>query len=429
MKRPGGERSRLRGIQSHGREVCSALPGCRTALNLADLGVAKRREEEGVRRGDVIAPPDLGQESMFLDVVLQVSARTENANRGSRIRSGTFVRVHHGTASRQARVRLLGTGELSPGAGQTARLLFESPVFAFAGDRFIVRDSSGRSTLAGGCVLDPAPPELDDKQRQLLAKRAANPDCLRTFIESELARDGARELRRLLAQSPWSEQQIEALVHEMAKGGEIVLEQVIAANREWWHEMRTKAIGAIDGEHLSHPERPGIGLPELRSALSKPSERVFNAMLSSLCAAGFTVTGTYVRRTAHSPLLPPSLQAAGARIRSALSAKPLEPPPRKELSAGSGSEDAIRFLIQTGEVVELSPELVMNVSAVGRSREIIRSVIAERGPASASELREALGTNRRVIIPLLEWLDREGFTRRIGDKRVLRKAHPRPGDK
>jgi selenocysteine-specific elongation factor len=77
-------------------------------------------------------------------------------------------------------------------------------------------------------------------------------------------------------------------------------------------------------------------------------------------------------------------------------------------------------LLQAGEVVEISSELVMSAGAVQLARDRVRQFVRAKGPATASELREMLGTNRRVIIPLLEWLDREGVTRRIGDKRVLK---------
>ena len=124
-------------------------------------------------------------------------------------------------------------------------------------------------------------------------------------------------------------------------------------------------------------------------------------------------------RCRRSSALPPKLQAAGAKLRAALAAKPLEPPSRKELTPDVLAQQALRFLLETGEAAEIGPDLVMLTEHYVRARDLIAQHL-RRGPASASDLRQCLGTNRRVIIPLLERLDREGLTRREGDQRVLR---------
>jgi len=108
-------------------------------------------------------------------------------------------------------------------------------------------------------------------------------------------------------------------------------------------------------------------------------------------------------------------------VRAALAAKPLEPPSRKELTPDALAQQALRFLLQTGEAIELSEEVVSSADGFARAREIVKKFLSEHESATASELRQALGTSRRIVIPLLERLDKDGVTRREGDKRSLRK--------
>ena len=93
-------------------------------------------------------------------------------------------------------------------------------------------------------------------------------------------------------------------------------------------------------------------------------------------------------------------------------AKPFDPPSRKQLAPDSVSQQALRFLIETGEAVEINAEVVMAAESLKRMTELIRQYIRENGPATVSQLRQKLGCSRRVIVPLLERLDREGVTLR-----------------
>jgi selenocysteine-specific elongation factor len=129
-----------------------------------------------------------------------------------------------------------------------------------------------------------------------------------------------------------------------------------------------------------------------------------------------------IRRAGHRPALPPNLQAAGARLRTALSAKPYEPPSRSDLAADSVSQQALRFLLDTQEAIEISKDLVMASDALASATQAIRDFLGKRpqGRATLSELRQLLGTNRRVIVPLAEYLDRHGITQRVGDERILK---------
>jgi selenocysteine-specific elongation factor len=177
----------------------------------------------------------------------------------------------------------------------------------------------------------------------------------------------------------------------------------------------------IDTEHATHPDRGGLELVQFREALSLEPE-VFERLLVELSRGDLIRNGDVIRRASHKPTLPPNLNAAGERIRTALTAKPFDPPSRKELANDAAAQQALRFLRETNEVIEISGELVLARAALEQMREKVQQALRTNGGASVSELRQLLGSSRRVVVPLLEYFDRVGLTKRVGDKRVLASA-------
>jgi selenocysteine-specific elongation factor len=114
------------------------------------------------------------------------------------------------------------------------------------------------------------------------------------------------------------------------------------------------------------------------------------------------------------------LLAAGARLRAVLAEKPFDPPSRKELAPTPAAQQALRFLIQTKEVIEFGPDQVLLSANYAEAVERIKQHLRKRTSATVSELRQVIGASRRIVVPLLEKLDRDAVTQRQGDLRVLR---------
>ncbi|MBM3839134.1 MAG: selenocysteine-specific translation elongation factor [Verrucomicrobia bacterium] len=424
---PAGKASRIRSLQSHNREVESAGPGTRTALNLPDIARHSEQESEGIQRGDVVTLSELGAASDTLDVLLTKSPRLrESKSGGARpLKDGTLVRVHHGSGNVAARVSLHTRGALEAGESALAQFRCESPLFALAGDRFIVRDWSEQWTLAGGVILDAEASRKrfrSEAQRKLLEARASGSDQPPAYAASQLARDGAVRRGSLLTKSRFSASEIADATAQLLQHGKAIAAGESLADAGWWQTLRTQAAQAIEAHHKSHPQHLGLPLSELRRTVeaSLPSAELFDVLVADLGKNGFTQAGTAIRRGTHRPALPPQLQAAGGRLRTTLSAKPLEPPSRKELAPEATSQQALRFLIETGEAVEVGDEVVLLADAYARATQTVRQFLQAQGSATVSELRQAIGASRRIVVPLLERLDKEGVTRRDGDKRVLR---------
>jgi len=389
-------------------------PGSRTALNLSLDTV------EDTHRGDVITLNDFGGPSPVLDVRIEISARAIHA-----IKDGARVHAHHGSGSVAARVAFHQAMPLAAGENAVAQLRLEAPVFAFAGDRFIIRDWAERITLGGAIVLDPGGDRREyrrEARMQFLRARAQAPGELSRLIASQALYEGATRKSQLLLQSRFSGAAISAAASQLGAAGTVVLAGDFVVDAARWQALHRRATEAIEARHRTHPEQSGLPLTDLRAALQDelPVAGLFDAVVAELCTRDFVRVGTAIRRTSHLPALPPQLQAAGARVRAMLATKPMDPPSRKDLAPDVASQQALRFLIQTGEVVEINAEIVMSVDSMKHASEMIRQFIRAKGPATTSDLRQMLGNSRRVAIPLLERLDRDGVTLRQGDKRSLR---------
>jgi selenocysteine-specific elongation factor len=206
----------------------------------------------------------------------------------------------------------------------------------------------------------------------------------------------------------------------LQQNGEIVLGQHIAADCEFWRKLRTQAIGLIDAAHKQSPGRAGLDLSELRSALRLQEPELLESLVADLSLGDFARNGSVIGRTSYRPTLPAQFQPVEKRIREALTGQPFDPPSRKAIESDSQGRQVVRFLIENGEVTELALDVVLMRNSFERMKSQVVEFIFKNGPATVSELRQALGSSRRIMVPLLERLDRDGVTRREGDKRRLR---------
>jgi selenocysteine-specific elongation factor len=404
---PANLETRIRSIQSHGHELEVAQPGMRTAINLPDLRV------DQIKRGNVVTLSGQGTPTSTLIVLVERSLRL---NRDKTIayplKNGSSIHIHHGALRVAAKIRFHENGPLETGREKIAHLTLTSPIFAFIGDRFVVRDSSERHTIAGGIVLDP-----DGDMKSLVSSVAvAN---VVSLARASVARQGFTRRESVLNKSRFSAEEISEALRKLEQNGKIILRQNIAADCEYWRKVRAQAIGLIDAVHKEAPASAGVDLSQLRSALRIQEAEVLESLVADLCEDDFVRKGSVVARTSHRPTLPIHVQPVERRVLEALSKQPFDPPSRKAIESDSQARQVVRFLIENGDVTELAPDVVLLRESFERMQSLVAEFISNNGPATVSELRQALGSSRRIMVPLLERLDRDGVTRRVGDKRML----------
>lgn len=425
---PGGDRARVRGLEVHGAAAESASAGERVALNLAGV----RRER--VERGSVVGlPGELGAGRM-LDTRLEALA-----DLGAPIADEDRVHVHTGAATALARVRLLGgLDALAPGKTALAQLRLESPLAALRGDRFILRRYSPVVTIGGGTVVDAAPPKRSPRSaaaREAVAALAAGGD--REAALSFLGQAGLRGMTRegLARRLGRPGAAVGRLLASLEEAGEIVVTagragseaRLLSADRA--RALEERLLARLAAFEEANRLRPGMPVEELREFAGVPAGVADGALLrleaegrvrrdrDTVATAGRTVRLTETEQGIHDRLAdlleegglaPPTLAEAGRALSAA--------PPLVEAMR--------RLLAHAGRAVIVTPDLSFAAGALGSLRQAVREQREASPEISVGWFKERFGLSRKHAIPLLEWLDRERVTVRVGDVRRIRPAPP-----
>ncbi|NNM45416.1 selenocysteine-specific translation elongation factor [Knoellia koreensis] len=369
-----GQRVAVRGLESLGQTVTDAAPVCRVAANLRGLAA------DSVGRGDVAVTPGAWRFTTVLDV--RLGARDWP----------TEVVVHVGTAAVPARLRPLGTDH--------ARLTLATALPVVAGDRLIVRDPGTRD-LAGALVLDADPPALT--RRGAAATRAAELAKLDGRVDPtrEVTRRGAMRAGDLILLGGHVPQGSPPRgIHVM--GEWLVAEGALAA----WADA---ALSHVRATLRADPLASGVQPNALADAIGLPDRALVPAVVKR---AGLSIDRGVVRPDNQPNDLGPA--EAGLRaIEERLRDSPFAAPERPDLEAAGLSNAALAAAERAGRLVRLGPDLVLLPDGPARA---MRELAALPQPFTLSQARQALGTTRRVAVPLLEHLDRRGWTRRVDDQ-------------
>jgi selenocysteine-specific elongation factor len=415
LTHPPGRETRVRGLQSHNHDQEVAQPGTRTAINLAGLS------RDAVPRGATITLPELPQTTATLDVCLERSPRLPSD--ASPLRNNTRVRVHHGTGHGPARLVLADGGVIERGQNRLAQLRLEQPVCVWLGDRVVIRNWQETATLAGGLVLDV---DGDRKKMraparmQLLEARIAAPKHPQTWVETQLTRDGIAKRDTLLRPSSFSPAEIDKAIKVLLDSRKALQAGDWIADKSRWQSTIAAMSQRVEAEHARRPELPGLSLDQLHPVMAQgfPGHDVFPELIADLCRNGFIRRQNHIASNSHKPALPPHLRDVGEKLRRTMQMP--DPPARKNITENSTGRQALQFLIDAGEVIDVSPDLVLGAAQFYRCRLLVKQHLRKHGQATASELRTATDTTRRIMIPLLEKMDRDGVTVRRGNVRVLR---------
>ena len=415
---PQGTETTIRSIQNHNSQLDDCKPGMRTALNIPDIEILKGKSKEGIRRGDTITIADLGTPSRRVHVEVHVS---ERATKIQTIKHAQRIRFHHFSTTISGKILFFENTNLEKGNKQIAEIRLDRPVFTFAGDRFVLRDWSKQFTIGGGIILDSSPPKRSyrtEKQRNFLLMRASNSNDFTTHLNSLLTRDHFIKSDTPLSQSSFSK----SVIEDAIENNDAVVSGNFIIDKNWWSEINEIAGNRIKTIHEKHPELPGIDISQLRTFMKKRvvDSKLFEFLIDQLCKSGFTKKDTILSIDSHKASLPNHLTSSGKKIRILLDENPLEPPNPKEIINSENDEAALKFLLQTNEAIQLDEKVILLSKNYNEAVDKIRSYITQNGPATAADLRKALSSTRRVIIPLLEHLDKEGITFRSGDTRVLK---------
>jgi selenocysteine-specific elongation factor len=417
---PSGLKGRIRGLQTHKKKEETAVPGSRTAINLAGMETAQ------IQRGEVVARPGQYLPSQRLDVQFKLLKDAQ-----APLHHHSEVKLFLDTSETIAEVRLLGVETLNPGETGWLQLELRQPVVAVRGDHYILRRPSPAETMGGGLVMDPFPRERHKRFDQEVIRRLESllkgtpADVL---FQASLAL-GAASVKEIVTRSRLEVGEAAAALKDSIASGSLVClddEPVTPESNglivalPQWEALKESAVAAITNYHRSYPLRGGMPREELKSRL-KCSPRLFSALLRKLVAQGLiTEDSKWVALSNHRVTFSPSQQESVDRLAQKFAASPYSPPSVKECQAEVG-EDVFTALLEIGGFVAVSEEVVFRKSDYEKMVGEIRRVLEQKSQITLAEVRDLFQTSRRYIQALLEYLDATGMTVRQGDLRRLKK--------
>ncbi len=416
---PSGRSGRVRGVQVHSQPVDSATAGMRVAINVAGL------DKDEIARGDVLAAPGSLTVTDRFDALFTYLPGNDQP-----FESGVRVHVHHGTREVLGRVLLMdGAEQLAPGERAFAQVRLEEPLAPRYDDRFIVRSYSPVYTIGGGTVLDALPPRrtnLRPNERELL--------------EALSVRDLSGAATGLLASRgiPMTSAEV-AIALGLPRAGvaddlnKASLERIKVGTdtyfvtEEGLDRLLSGTVRELLAFHEAHPLATGTTAGAVRDKVDRRvPQRVFDAVLEIAANRGLVrMTAGEVRHPQAAAAALAEEDAALTTLTPILESQGLATGTVAELATEAGvdigvARKALTKLVSAGQVVRLGPEMHFSASAVDAARERIVGYLGEHGTMLAKDARDVLGTSRKYVVPLLEYFDARGVTKREGDVRTLR---------
>jgi selenocysteine-specific elongation factor len=397
---PSGRTVRVRGLQRHNRKVDAAEPGSRVAVNLAGV------EKDELSRGDVLAAPGTIGATRRIDARMRVVASAAHA-----VRHGAELSLHTGTVDVACRVIVLDGDEIESGGEDWVQLYLERPIAVAANDRFVLRVPSPPATVGGGVIVDVAPrkhPRHDSAVRESLVRRASG-----NVLEEELRKyPRGVTVANLLKATVVPDAGLDGLAARRL--GEWIF------SAEAWRAIEARAEEELVAYHAAHPLRPGMAREELRSRLGL-SSAAFSAVARGLADDGRVVERNGSLASPAHDVEVTTESGPAAELVKLLDATPFAPPSLGEAMKQAGAtEELVRALARRGDIVQVGDDVAFTRQAYESAVALTRELIAANGSVTVAQLRDRMGASRRPVLALLEHLDAERVTRRVGDARTLR---------
>ncbi len=431
---PAGRRVRVRGLHRHDRPVERVSRGSRAAINLVGVHHAE------ISRGNELAAPGYLQSSRTLSVEV-----TESPDTRQPLRHRGRYKVHLGTAEVPGVLSLLerDEAEIQPGSPRLGQVLLSQPVVAVRGQPFVLRAESPPATLGGGRILQPSSRRLRRRDRPALERlrrlRSADPlERLRAVLSG-------------LGLSAWTETRLAALaglpvnavresLEALLGSGELVElplgpRRAVRVLSGFADELEDRVLRAIGRLHAARPRMAAIPRVHLAAELPDlPGEAMVSALVERLKARGQVVADARtVAVRGHEPRLSQGERRLKQELAESIRAGGISPPEVSELAAAAGTRSAVvpdllALLRDEHRIAEIGASLYLDADVEVELRRKVRERLADGSTLTMSELRDLLGTSRKYAVPIGEYLDRIGLTRREGDLRRLGEA-PVPAEK
>jgi selenocysteine-specific elongation factor len=411
---PSRKRARVRGVQVHGSMADQAIAGQRTALNLAGV------QMEELARGMTLAAPGVFEPTQKLEV--QISLLKDAKPLKNRAR----VHFHAFTSETIAEVALRGVTELKPGATAFAQLRTAEPLLLLPGDRAILRQFSPVVTIGGAVVLDAFPmsrQKQDAVQRFLQILSSGN---RQEALLARIARRGHEGLSLAAAvrETGLKQSVLQPVITALVQQKQIIQVGEFLLANDAMQKTRDKLIATLEAFHKANPLVGGISKEELREKLGL-HQTVMEAMLAQLARdKKAEVSGEQVRLVGRGVELKDEEAKAKEQIEKAFADAGLKVPLMKEVLDKlpvdkARAQKLVTLLLRDRVLIKLADDLVFHQTALQGLRQIMAAQKAKTPKIDVGAFKDLIGVTRKYAIPLLEYLDQQRITRRVGDERII----------
>lgn len=410
---PRGQRAEVRGLQVHGQPVPVAYPGWRTAVNLRGI------KKDDITHGDMLATPGTLRPTRIVDANL-----TLLPSAGKPLKRGQSVILHHGTAELPARVYPLEQDEISPSGTAFVQMRLGQDAAIACGEPFIVRLPSPAETIGGGCIVDAYPlkhTRVDDDLLRQVQTLASGTPAERFLVKLREAGPAGQDPKQLTLDLGLREEVSAQGLPVAVCSPALVLHQAV------FETLAGQIVDAVARFHAKHPTRRGMPLEESRRQLPpalKPA--AYTMLLQTLSDAGtLEALDGLVRTHGYSPeaALSPIEREIAREIEAQFKKGGLKPPELDAvLKRDRRRKTLYYYLVESGALVPATDRtsnrtVVFHQSAIAEISPVLQNALTDSDGLRVSELNQVLNTTRKFSVPLLEYLDSIGLTRRNGDLR------------
>ena len=422
---PRGRPVKVRGLQVHGRREAEADPGHRVAVNLGGIEVAE------IARGDTLCSPGGFEPTQRIDAVVEL---LEDARP---LRHGARVRFHQGTTELLGRVAvaaergdLAAAPQITPGRSAYVRIRLEAPAVLTRGDRFILRAYSPSTTIGGGLVLDPHPPRIGVRTSAGLERfhrldGAESPEGIDRAVIAFIEERGEAGMpaHSLVSRAGLTASGARDSIDRVLRTGRIVQIADLLVTREAVGDLSKRLVAALKAYHDAQPLSEGLPREEARERLfGRISLDIFEYVLSTLANAKQIVVRDRLALAGHQV----SLSVDDSRTRDAIErifkeaglAPPDSTAVQSAVNAPAAVVDRIAGLLVRQKTLVKLDTLLFHADALTTLKADVRA-LKPNARVDVSAFKDRYGITRKFAIPLLEYLDRERVTRRVGDARVV----------
>lgn len=418
---PHGSTGRVRGLQAYRVQVEKARAGHSTAINLADV------DYRDLHRGMIAATPGFFRATEMVEVSLRALDGLAKP-----MVHRMPVRFLQGTMEAVGRLYLIDCQTVEAGGEALAQIRLDQPVVVAPGDRFVLRQASPMVTLGGGEVLDRSRWRLKAGKEFVVESMRRKMEALGTpeaFITSVMQEEELviHEQADLARRAAMTTEDVANSLDSLQQSG--VIEPTSDgkwALREGLERGAERVLDALDHAYREDPYRISVKVLEIRDR-TRLVDAFLDKVIEDLAAGGKIekIRGGRILQPGREPEFSDAEQAALSSLREHYLQHLFDPARAEDLASTIGVESSLieklqSFLIDRGEVIRIATDVALSVEAIPQAAQKLAVLFEKEGAFTASQAKDALGTTRKFAIPLLEHLDKTGWTRRKGDRREIR---------